>query len=81
MSRGDRKAAVETIRGSSKDSLVAIDDILQRFGGTRLAPAVDALGCGPVEATPSGIKALSTSPGIKAILEDQDITPLPKPKR
>ena len=81
MTREQRKAAIEAIRSSSQDSLVEIDEILSRFGGSRLAPRVNALGSITVETTPRGIEALATSAEVKAILEDQGISPLPKPKR
>ena len=57
------------------------DDILTRYDGKRLATSADALGCVPVETVAAGIKALAESEQIEAILEDQPIKPLPKPKR
>ncbi len=76
-----RQAAIEHIRKSAKPALIAIDDILGRLGGQRLASAPDALGCIPVETTLAGINELATSDYVKVILEDQPISLLPKPKR
>ena len=79
-SRGERKSAIDAIRESSRVGLLEIDDILERFDGKRLAADVDALGCVAVETTPAGVKALAEADRIKAILEDQPISPLAKPK-
>lgn len=81
LSGPEKKAALDAIRGSARESLAEIDDILRRHGGTRLAATIDALGCVVVEATSRSIEALSASAQVKTILEDQSISPLPKPKR
>ena len=81
MSRKERKDAIEALRAASGGGLAEIDETLERYNGTRLAPTVDALGCVPIEATADGIKALAGCTPVKAILEDQKIAPLPKPRR
>ncbi|MBI3988994.1 MAG: hypothetical protein HY347_05195 [candidate division NC10 bacterium] len=79
-SREDRQAAIEVIRKSAEQALIDIDKILERFDGRRLATSPDALGSIPVETTAAGITALATSEHVKAILEDQPISLLPRPK-
>jgi hypothetical protein len=72
--RSERRAAIAATREAAESSLPDIDQILQRFGGKRLASHIDALGCISVEATAAGIAALAGSEHIKAILEDQPIS-------
>lgn len=81
LSGAQRQARIEALRSASQDLLAEIDEILQRFGGTRLSATIDTLGSIVVETTRKGIEALSRTGHVKAILEDQDISPLPKPKR
>ena len=76
----ERKATTERIRQTAETVLPAIDQILDRFGGRRLAEQVNALGSIPVEATSAGIDALAASEHVKAILEDQSIS-LPEGRR
>jgi hypothetical protein len=76
----ERKAAIERIRQTAKTALPAIDLILERFAGRRLADQVNALGSIPVEVTSAGIHALAASEHVKAILEDQSIS-LPEDRR
>jgi len=75
-SRAERQAAVKVMRESAEQALGDIDDILERFGGQRLAKSLDALGSIPVETTAAGINGLAVSEWIKAILEDQAIHPI-----
>ena len=72
-SRAEREARIEAQRQSVEQALDEIDDILTRFDGQRLAHGPDALGSLPVETTVAGIKALTTSEWVTAVLEDQDI--------
>lgn len=80
-SRVYRGAVVEAIRKSVESALIDIDEILKLFDGKRLATNVDALGSIPVETTPAGITALAACDHVKAVLEDQVISPLPRPRR
>lgn len=75
-SRAERQAAIEAMRKSAKQALGDVDDILERFGGQRLAQIPDALGSIPVETTVAGINALAASEWVKAIIEDQAIHPI-----
>ncbi len=75
-SRQERKEAIEKVRQASRSSLPNIDQILARYGGTRLSEEVDALGSITVEASAEGIKALADSEHVKSIFEDQAIFPL-----
>lgn len=76
----ERKATTERIRQSAETVLPAIDHILDRFGGRRLANHVNALGSIPVETTSAGIHELADSEHVKAILEDQSIS-LPEERK
>ena len=76
----ERKATVERIKQSAETILPAVDHILERFGGRRLAEQVNALGSIPVESTSAGIHALAASEHVKAILEDQSLS-LPEDRR
>lgn len=80
-SRLQRRTKVAAIRQSAATAVAAIDNVLARFGGKRLSDQVSALGSVPVETTASGIEALAECDAIKAILEDQPISLLPRPKR
>jgi beta-phosphoglucomutase-like phosphatase (HAD superfamily) len=80
-SREERQAAINAIRESAQSALPAIDEILERFNGKRLATGVNALGAIAVETTASGITALAASELVKAILEDQTISSLQTLKR
>ena len=79
-SHPERQAAIEAMRKSAEAALIEIDSILERFGGKRLAPVVDALGSIPVETTAVGITALATLKHLKAIIEDQPISLLHNPR-
>jgi len=80
-SQAERQAVIKAMRQSAERALTDVDDVLKRFGGQRLANIPDALGSLPVETTAAGIAALAASKYIKAILEDQAITLIPRPKR
>ena len=79
-SRLNRQADIATLRLSAAQALGAIDGILQRFDGKRLAE-VNALGSIPVEVTAEGIFALAESQHVKAVLEDQPISLLAQVER
>ena len=68
-----RRAQVKSIRLSAGKALAELDDILARYDGKRLAVSIDALGCVPIETTVEGVKAIASSEGVKAVLEDQPI--------
>ncbi len=76
---GERRARVSAVRSEADNALGAIDEILERHGGERLAERANALGSLPVETTSSGILALAESWHVKAILEDQEISLLHQP--
>lgn len=71
--RAERKAAVQAARKSAEQALTAIDGILKKHDGRRLARRPNALGSMPVETTPAGIKALASSKWVQAVLEDQPV--------
>ena len=75
-----RRLAVEAARRASEPGLREIDKILERHKGTCLAAHGDVLGSIPVETTPAGISALTSSEHVKAILEDQPISSLSLPR-
>jgi hypothetical protein len=77
----NRQATIDLIRRTAGAALSDIDEILSRFDGKRLAEQVSALGSIPVETTAEGIRALAESEHVKAILEDQAISSLPKLKQ
>lgn len=76
--RSHRHAAIEAVKQATEKSLPAVDTVLNRLGGRRLAEHASALGSVPVEATVAGIKALADLEQVKAILEDQPISLLTK---
>ncbi len=69
----DRDAAVQAVKESAGTAFSEVDDILERFGGRRLADSPDAFGAVPVKATAPAIYALARSRKVKAILEDQSV--------
>ncbi len=69
----DRDAAVQAVKESAGNAFSEVDDILERFGGRRLADSPDAFGAVPVKATAPAIYALARSRKVKAILEDQSV--------
>lgn len=75
----ERQAAMEAARIFAQSALPEIDELLVREDGKRLSEDVSALGSITVEATAQGIAALARLHSVKAILEDQPISPLKKP--
>jgi hypothetical protein len=71
----ERKEAITAVQGSMENSLVAIDEILKRFGGERLANRPNVLGALPVEINSAGVHALANCDAVKAVLEDQEVHP------
>jgi hypothetical protein len=71
----ERNAAMAAVRESGAENLLAVDAILRRFGGERLADRPNVLGAVPVEITAAGVHALAASEAVKAVLEDQAIRP------
>ena len=80
-SRGSRSAIIDATRKSAGDALPYIDKVIEKFGGKRLADSASALGSVPIETTSEGIKALAELEQVKAILEDQPISSLPRVKQ
>ena len=78
-SRVDRRAAVAARRKAIEPALADVDRLLERSGGRRLGPQVDALGTIPVEITAEGAMQLAASAHVKGILADQPIALLPAP--
>ena len=74
-SPAERKAAIEAIRKSAKLALDYIFKIIQEFGGKPLAEDPGALGQIPIEISAAGVNALAESDLVKAVLEDQQISP------
>ena len=72
----ERKAAVDAVRESAGENLGAVDAILDRFGGERLAERPDVFGSVPVVITPAGVYVLAASDAVKAVLEDQAVHPV-----
>lgn len=72
----ERQTAISAIRDSAASAVERIDVILSRFGGRRLSESPSALGIIAVEITPVGISALSESDDVRAILEDQPLSPV-----
>jgi hypothetical protein len=75
--KSQRKAAVEELKAAAQRSLKVVDEVLERIGGRRLSAAPDALGSIRVEVTPEGIYRLAHLKEVKAVLEDQGLSPLP----
>lgn len=78
--RTERKAAVEAARFSAQSALKVVDEVLGQIGGRRLSSAPDALGSIRVEVTPEGVYRLAHLKEVKAVLEDQGVSPLPPPR-
>jgi hypothetical protein len=68
-----RSTAVRRVRKSALATLGEVDAILERFGGTRLDVAPNALGYVVVETTPAGIRALADSEAVRGVVEDQPV--------
>jgi len=71
----ERASASRSIRDSSAAAVESVDLILKRFEGRRLTEP-SALGTIAIESTPAGIKAISESQDVRAILEDQPVSRL-----
>jgi hypothetical protein len=78
--KGERKAAVKAVKAAAQSALKVVDEVLQGIGGRRLSAAPDALGSIRVEVTPEGIYRLAHLKEVKAVLEDQGLSPLPPPR-
>ena len=74
--REQRQATINDIRSSATEALQAIDDVLRKFHGRRLSDQPTALGTISVESTVAGISALTDSEHVRAIMEDQPISPV-----
>ncbi|MCP4348378.1 MAG: hypothetical protein GY795_23060 [Desulfobacterales bacterium] len=70
----ERDATMKGILKSGEQALIEIDAILDQYGGRKLAPKPNALGCIPIETTARGIKALASLDKVKAIMEDKPIS-------
>ena len=80
-SRQERETRIQQVREASRSALPHIDLILERHHGKRLSDDIDALGSITVETTAEGIRDLSASEHVKAILEDQPIFQIPSTRR
>ncbi|NLE44898.1 MAG: hypothetical protein GX620_09270 [Chloroflexi bacterium] len=70
--RRQRREAVKAVQESAERALSELDEVLARYGGSRLSERPDALGAMPVETTPAGVRALARSRQVRAIMEDQE---------
>jgi hypothetical protein len=64
------------MRQAVETALPAVDQILSQHEGRRLPGAMEVLGSIPVETTVAGIRALADSDQIRAIMEDQSVSPI-----
>jgi hypothetical protein len=76
----NRQEAILAVRTTAASAKVALSPLLMRIGGHWLADEPDALGSIGVETTPAGLLALADSEYVKAILEDQRMVVLPRPR-
>jgi hypothetical protein len=76
-SPGERKAALEAVRGRAGEAIPEIDRILAATGGRRLESAAGAFGNLLVEATAQGVLALAASEQVRCVLEDQGLVRQP----
>lgn len=72
----EREAVRLAIGQRAEATLPEVDRVLRQFGGKRLSGTVDALGGIAVEATAAGILSLASLQGVKAVLQDQQISGL-----
>jgi hypothetical protein len=72
-STAEREAAVAETKAGAAELLPEIDRLLGEVGGRRLSQAPDALGTILVETTRAGLRRLSASSCVKAVLEDQPL--------
>src|SRR4051794_21426725 len=66
---GDRAEQVRRVKESASAALGEVDAILAAHDGRRIASEPNALGYVAVEVTPAGIRALTESDQVRAILE------------
>ena len=78
-SKAVRKEIAEAIRTAATPALAEVDRLLERSGGRRLAPGPDLFGSISVEAPASTLLALAASEHVRALLEDQPLSPLRNP--
>jgi len=71
--RRERHAHIEAVRKAAEPMLAELDAIIEQHQGKRLGENVNALGCVTVETTANGIRAIASSEGVKAVIEDQPI--------
>ena len=71
--RDRRQQIVRETRAAANTAIDEIDEVIEEYGGRRLAESADALGSIAVETTALGIRALANIKNIKAILEDQPV--------
>jgi hypothetical protein len=76
-----RREAIVAVRRTAASAKAALDPLVARVGGRWLADEPDALGSLGVEITAAGLRELAESEHVKAILEDQRVTVLPRPRR
>jgi hypothetical protein len=74
--REQRQATINDVRSSSAEALRDIDDVLRKFHGRRLSDQPTAMGTISVESTAAGISALADSEHVRAVMEDQPISPV-----
>lgn len=75
--RAERAAGLATRAEAATQVVAEIDELLALYPGARLAEQPDLLGTLPVTTTADGIAALATSKWVTAIIENQEIHPIP----
>jgi len=76
--RMQRRALTEAAERSVEAATDDIADIVKKFGGHLLRTRLNSLSSLAVETTPAGIKALTDSPHVRVILEDQSLSLISK---
>ena len=79
-SRAAREAAIADLQHAVSGPLAEVEHLLEVHGGRKLRSTPDALGSLPVETTARGVAALAAAAGVKAVLEDQPISRLARPR-
>ena len=74
LSKHERDKKIREMKKLHRPVLDEVDAVLNRFGGSKSARGMDALGCVLVETTPAGIEALASIANVEAIMEDQPIS-------
>lgn len=77
--RRDRQAILAQVHAAATKVRQQLAPLLEACGGRWLAERPNALGSLPVEITPRGLVELAESEHIRAVLEDQPVTALPRP--